>query len=100
MKAHERHHLKENEFVATVGRLTAAFRENRDRVLLIAAVVVLIGGVAAGYVFWNRHRDDQAGAMFATAMAVNESPIAPAPTVPGAKQAVGTYPTLRARQEA
>ncbi len=100
MKAQERHHLKENEFVATVARVSATVRDNRDRVILGIAAIVLIVGVGAGYFFWNKHREDQAGAMFALAMAAYESQIAPPPTVPGAKQAAGTYPTIRARQEA
>ena len=99
MKTKERHHLKQNEFAATVGRLTTMARDQRDRVVVIALVVVVVIALAGGYFFFAKHKRDQAGAAFATAMAVFEAQIAPAPTVPGAKQAPGTFPTARARQE-
>ena len=74
-------------------------RDQRDRVVVIALVVVVVIALAGGYFFFAKHKRDQAGAAFATAMAVFEAQIAPAPTVPGAKQAPGTFPTARARQE-
>jgi TolA-binding protein len=100
MKARERHQLKQNEFAATMARLATTFRENRDRATLAVLVGLLVVAAVGGYLWWHRHRNDQAGAMFAVAMIVAQSPIAPAPTVPGAAQAAGTYPTIRARQEA
>ena len=100
MKAQERHHLKQNEFAATMVGLTTTVQEHGQRILLGAAAVVLIVGVAAGYYFWRKHTNDQAGAMFATAMAISESQIAPPPSLPGATQAPGTFPTATARQEA
>jgi tetratricopeptide (TPR) repeat protein len=100
MKSQERHHLKQNEFAAGVARVTDTLRENRSRlgVTVLAAVIVIAG--VAGYFYWRQQVRNAAGGMFAIAMAVAESPIAPAPTVPGATQAPGTYPTVQARQEA
>ena len=100
MKAQERHHLKQNEFAETVARLSTLAREHRDRLLLgTVAVLVVIGSVSGVWV-WRNGKRDQAGAAFARAMAVLQSQIAPAPTVPGATQAAGTYSTVQARQEA
>src|SRR5262245_25975528 len=100
MKTRERHHLKQNEFAATVGRLTVAAREQRDKLVLIAIVVLVVVAIAGGYTYFTKHKRDEAGAAFAAAMAVNEAQIAPAPTVPGAKQPAGTFATIKARQEA
>jgi TolA-binding protein len=100
MKTKERHHLKQNEFAATVGRLTTVARERRDRITLIVIVAVVVVAIAIGYTLFTKRKRDQAGAAFASAMAVFESQIAPAPTVPGAKQPAGTFPTAKAREEA
>jgi TolA-binding protein len=100
MKAQQRHHLKQNEFAETVARVTTGVVENRDRIVIgtIAAVVVI--ALAGGLFYWSRHRNDQASAMYGVAVTIQEAPIVPPPTVPGAKQAPGTYPTIKARQDA
>jgi hypothetical protein len=100
MKAQERHHLKQNEFAETTARVVAYFQANRSRVvgLAVAAVVVLV--VGSGYFFWQKRQSDLAGALYGEASAVLQAQIAPAPTVPGAKQAAGTYPTELARSQA
>ena len=100
MKSQQRHQLKQNDFAATVGRLTTTVRDQRDRVMLMAIVVIAVLGAGLGYYFWSKHSSERAGADFAAAMSVAESQIAPAPTVPGAKQAAGTFSTAKARQEA
>jgi tetratricopeptide (TPR) repeat protein len=100
MKAQERHHLKQNEFATTVARVSDTVRENRSRLATGVLIVVLLAAVAGGYFWWRKHRSDQAGSMLAAAMVVTQSPIAPAPTVPGAAQAPGTFPTAKARHEA
>ncbi len=100
MKAYQRHQLKQNDFAATVSRLLTALQEYRDKILVAGLAVVVLGGVVGGYYYWHRHQNDQASALFGVAMSIYQAPIAPAPTVPGAKQAAGTYPTVEARQEA
>ncbi len=100
MKAQERHHLKQNEFVHTAARMADTFTANRDRIVVIAAVVVVVVAVAGGYFWWTKRTSDQAGALLGRAMAIAQATIAPAPTVPGAAQLAGTYPTEQAKQAA
>ena len=100
MKAQERHHLKQNEFVATVARTSAFVRANRDRLVLGAAVLVVALLAGGGYLYWRSYTNDQASALLGTAMTIAEAQIAPPSSLPGAAQAPGTYASDRARQEA
>jgi TolA-binding protein len=100
MKAQERHHLKQNEVAQTAARVLGTFTANRDRIMMISVVVLLVLAIGGGYFYWRKRTNDKAGSMLGIAMAVTQSPIVPAPTVPGAAQAPNTYPTDRARQEA
>ena len=100
MKSQERHQLKQNEFAATVGQVMQTVREDRQRVIVIALVAVLVVGAVGAFFMWRQKVRNDAGAQFAAAMAVSESAIAPAPTVPGATQAAGTFPNVKARSEA
>lgn len=100
MKAKERRHLKENEFVAMANRVMEWTQDNRDRLTVggvALAVVIALGG---GYWFWRQHTTDQADALLGMAMSIDQATIAPAPTVPGAKQTPGTYPSEKARNDA
>ena len=100
MRAQERHHLKQNEFVATLTRVVTFAQEHRDRLVLAGVLVLALAAAAGGY-FWLRSNTAQhAGEAFGIAMSVYESPIEPAPMVPGAAQAPGTYPTAAARLQA
>ena len=100
MKTQERHHLKQNEFVETVQRVTKWVAENRDQATLTAGAALLVILVVGGYFYWQKRTAEQAGIWLGTAMAVAEAPIAPAPSLPGKTQAPNTFPTERARQEA
>ncbi|HYN08659.1 MAG TPA: tetratricopeptide repeat protein [Vicinamibacterales bacterium] len=100
MKAQERHHLKQNEVAQTAARVVETFAANRDRIMMVSVVVLLVLAIGGGYLYWRKRTNDKAGAMLGIAMAVTQSQIVPAPTVPGATQAPNTYPTDRARQEA
>jgi hypothetical protein len=100
MKAQERHHLKQNEFVTTTARVAANLAPHRDRIIVVTSIVVAVLVVLGGYFWWQKRTDDRAGAMLGRAMAISQAQIAPAPTVPGATQLPGTYPTEQARQTA
>jgi TolA-binding protein len=100
MKAHERHQLKQNEFVITTKRVVDAVQANRDRVVvygIAAAVIIAVGG---GYWYWHKRTNDEAGALLGVGMSIAQAPIAPPPTVPGATQSPGTYPSEQAREQA
>src|SRR5215831_2287989 len=100
MKAGERRHLKENEFVATTAKVVETFQANRDRYTMIAGIVAVVLLVGGGWWWWNKHTNDQASARLGVAMAIEQAPIAPASTLPGATQTLGTYPSETARNEA
>jgi TolA-binding protein len=100
MKARERQHLKQNEFATATYRLAAAATANRDRMIGIALVVVVLLGAIGGYAWWRKSVSDRAGARLGEALAVAQGQIIPASTLPGATQAAGTYPTEQARTEA
>lgn len=100
MKAQERHHLKENEFVATTAKVVETVRENRDRFMIGAIAAFAILAIGGGYWYWHSHTNDEAGGLLGIGMSIAQAPIVPPPTVPGATQAAGTYPTEQARQQA
>jgi TolA-binding protein len=100
MKAQERHHLKQNEFAIRTARVAESLRANRDRAIVVTIAVIAIAVIGGGYLLWQKRTNDQASGMLGAAMAIAQAQIAPAPTLPGATQAAGTYPTERARDEA
>ena len=100
MKSKQRHQLKQNQFAITVGRSMQTVTDNRDRIVIGLVAALLIAAIAGGYYYWSKRSDDNANAAFGNAMAMTQSPIVPAPTVPGAAQAPGTFPTEQARAEA
>jgi TolA-binding protein len=100
MKAQQRHQLKQNQFAIVMGRTMATITENRERVVIGLVALVLVIAVVGGYLYWRNRTENNANAAFGQAMAITQSPIVPAPTVPGATQAPGTYPTEQARADA
>lgn len=100
MKAGERHHLKTNEFAVRLARGTEIVATNRDRILIGGLVVALLIVAIAGYSWYRGNTTDKAEALLGAAMTTYEAPIVPAPTIPGASQQAGTYPTETARSEA
>lgn len=100
MKAGERHRLKTNEFAIRVARVTDLFATHRDRFVLggIVIAVLIVAGVA--YSWYSGNKANEAGALLGAAMTTPDAPIVPAPTIPGATQQAGTYPTQTARAEA
>ncbi|HEX5217116.1 MAG TPA: tetratricopeptide repeat protein [Vicinamibacterales bacterium] len=100
MKATERHHLKQNEFAATTARVVEAAMEHRSRILPIAGIIALVLIVGGGFYYVQKRGADQASAALGAAMAIAQSPVVPPPTLPGATQQAGTFPTDQARLEA
>jgi predicted negative regulator of RcsB-dependent stress response len=103
MKTSERRHLKENE-------LAQALADFRDRAggysrqfMLLLVGVLLVAGVAAGYVIWRQQRNEKAAALLAEARSVADAPIAaPAadPKTPAAPVPANSFPTEAARNQA
>lgn len=100
MKAQERHHLKQNEFAITAAKVADAFVQHRSRILTAAGAVVLIAAIAGVYFYVQNRTTEQANALFGAALMAEQAQIVPPPTVPGAVQQAGTYPTEQARSEA
>ena len=100
MKAQERHHLKTNEFAVTTAKVAQALTVYKNAIAVVLTVVMAIVVFGGGFFWWQRRTANQAGALLGQAMAITQAQIAPAPTLPGAKQAAGTYPTEEARDQA
>ena len=100
MKSEERHHLKTNEFAVQTARVAETLQTNRDRILMIVGGVAVLATIVGAYLYMQRRTDNQAGALLGEGLTIQQAQIAPAPTIPGAKQQAGTYPTEQARAEA
>ena len=100
MKAQERHHLKQDEFTVRASRLADRVASNLNRILIGGAAAIVLALAAWGYVSYQSRTADQANALLGAALTIEQARIAPAPTIPGATQAAGTYPTEAARGEA
>ncbi len=100
MKARERHRLKTNEFAIRVAQVTEFIATHRDRVIVGGLIVVGLVLTGVSYSWYRNKKANEAGALLGAAMTIPDAPIVPAPTVPGATQQAGTYPTPVARAEA
>ena len=100
MKAKERHDLKQNEFAETTVHALGWVSAHRSNLVVIGVAAVVVLAAVGGYTWWQRTTADRAGALLGAARAVVQSPIAPAPTVPGATQQAGTFPDETARLDA
>jgi TolA-binding protein len=100
MKAKERHHLKQNEFVETTARLLSVYSRHQRRIQTAVGVVLVVGLIVGIFMVWRGRQANRAGEQLGIALSMLDATIAPAPTIPGATQAPGTFPTERARAEA
>lgn len=100
MKAQERHQLKENEFAKTVSTVTEVVQEHRGTAALVAGIVIVVAALVGGWMYFRTHKANEAGALLGIATAMAQAPITPAPSLPGATQTPGTFPTEEARTEA
>lgn len=100
MKAEQRHKLKQNEFAIRVAQATEVLATHRDKVILGLVGIVVVIALVSAYSWWSGRTAAKAEALLAVGMQAQDAPIVPAPTVPGATQQVGTFPTELARSEA
>ncbi len=83
-----------------LARGTELVATHRDRFLLGAVAAVVLIVAIAGYSWFRGRTTDQAEALLGAAMTTYDAPIVPAPTIPGAQQQTGTYPSETTRSEA
>lgn len=100
MDAKHRHELKQNEFALATMSVADWFNEYRKPLLTALAGVALIAAIVGAFLAYQTRQANVAGAALGVALATIEAPIAPAPTLPGAVQTPGTFPTVEARAEA
>lgn len=100
MKAQERHHLKQNEFVSTVANATQWSRDNQGMFMGVVIALIAVIALASGYFWWQNRNQEQAGSLLGIAMTIYQAPVVPPSSVPGATQAPGSYPSEKARYEA
>lgn len=100
MRKQERHHLKQNEFVTAVAKVTAWYQSNQEKATLAVGAVVVVVVLAGGYSWWQNRSAEQAGELMGVAMTIYQAPIVPPSSVPGAVQQPGSYPSEQARYEA
>ncbi|MBP6715804.1 MAG: tetratricopeptide repeat protein [Acidobacteria bacterium] len=100
MKAQERHHLKQNEFVTSVASATSWYRGNQGTVIGIVVGALAVVVAVSGYFWWQNRAQEQAGSLLGVAMTIYQAPVVPPSSVPGATQAPGSYPSEKARYEA
>lgn len=100
MKAQERHKLKQNDFAVRVAQATEVLGTYKNQIVMGTVAVVGLVVVLSAYSWWSGRSAAQAEALLSVAMQAYDAPIVPAPTVPGATQQAGTYPSEQARSEA
>lgn len=100
MKAQERHQLKENEFANTLSTVTDVVQEHRSQVALVIGAVIVLAAAVGGWMYFRTQKANEAGALLGIATAMSQAAITPAPSLPGASQTPGTFPTEQARSEA
>ena len=108
MKTTQRHRLKDNELAIALGHAQGwADKNSRTLVTIVAAIVVVGGGVLA-YSAWRNNTDAKARIMLAEAMVIEEARVMPPAPPAGTTndpsaiggQLPGTYPTEKAKLEA
>jgi tetratricopeptide (TPR) repeat protein len=108
MKTTERHHLKDNELALALGQAQSWAGSNSKTHTTTLIAIVIVGAAVLGYMVWRNRIDDQARALLAEAMVIEEARVMPAGPPPGTTndptalggQLPGTYPTEQAKLEA
>ncbi|MCC7044723.1 MAG: tetratricopeptide repeat protein [Acidobacteria bacterium] len=100
MDSKHRHELKQNEFAIATMTVADRLAEHRKTILGVVGVVAVLAVIAGGVMAYRTRQANAAGAALGVAMATAEAQVIPAPTLPGATQTPGTFPTAQARAEA
>lgn len=100
MDAKHRHELKQNEFAMATMTVADRIAEHRTTILTVLGVVAVVAVIVGGVMVYRANQANKAGALLGIALATAEAPVVPAPTLPGATQTPGTFPTAEARAEA
>jgi TolA-binding protein len=103
MKRTERHHLKENEVALSVARARETFEIYRKPIIAAAVALVALIVIVAAVVMWRQQVDDKSRTLLAEAMAIEQAPVAAAPT-PGQSTPPpaqpGAFPNEQVKREA
>ncbi len=78
-----RKELKSDEFVSGMDAAYEFFLQHRNRILIVAAVVVAAAGLGYSYYAWRSHRSQQAAALLAQGLNTLHSPLLSAGTPAG-----------------
>jgi TolA-binding protein len=108
MKSTERHHLKQDQFAATLADTFERFDKDRNRWLAIGGGVLALVVVLGGYWWWRQEQATKSSALLAEAQVVLEAQVVPPPAPPAPGQPAapapaptpGSYPTERAKLDA
>jgi tetratricopeptide (TPR) repeat protein len=98
MKRVERHHLKENELQTLARQAREAYEGRKREATMLAAIAVVVGAVAIGYIAWRERVQSKAHALLADAVVVLDAPISPPPAPGQPKQGV-RFATERERAQ-
>ncbi len=97
MKRTERRHLKDNELALLAANAREAFTERRREATAAIAAVVVIGGIALGWLGWRGYVQSRAHTLLADATAVDSAPVG-APQNPDVPEL--RFPTEREKMQA
>jgi TolA-binding protein len=100
MDSKHRHELKQNEFAIATMTVADRLAEHRKTILAVVGALVVLAVIAGGVMAYRTRQANAAGAALGIAMATAEAQVIPAPTLPGATQTPGTFPTAQARADA
>jgi tetratricopeptide (TPR) repeat protein len=112
MKTSERQHLRDNELAMALSHAGDWAGQNRQRLTMGLAVIVVLAAAVGGYFFYRSSVDTKARRLLADAQVVQEARVVPpqppvdpaggnaSPVAPALTQPPGTYPTLQAKLEA
>ena len=108
MKTTERQHLKDNELAIALNQAQHWAGSNSKRLTTTLIAIVLVGAAVIGFIVYRNNTDNEARALLAEAMVIEEARVMPPAPPSGTTndpnaiggQLPGTYPTEKAKLEA